>query len=149
MWRSLAGTKYFLARGSFSESELSPDLLWLILKTIAGVSVACTKQLQGLSELVVEDFFSPAGVPAGETPLEMPAEVHFSTFIAAFTSVLKYDMGSAPKLCKRRIAYLRKALEVVLGSVQDYLQFHFMAVAPHKKQVRGELLRATNNGFDE
>ena len=54
LWRSLAGPKYFLARGSFSVAEdLSPDLLRLILKRIAGVSVACTNQLQGLSDFAV------------------------------------------------------------------------------------------------
>ena len=116
MWRSLAGTKYFLARGGFSVAEeLSSDLLCLIRKKIAGVSVACTKQLQALSEFAVEDFFPPA--PAGEIPLVMPAEVHFRTFIAALMAVLEYGMGSAPELCKLRVANLRKALEAILGAV--------------------------------
>ena len=68
MWWSLAGTKYFLARGGFSVAEeLSPGLLLLILKKITGVSVACTKQLQALSEFAGEDFFPPA--LAGEISL--------------------------------------------------------------------------------
>ena len=75
MWRSLAGTKYFLARGGVSVAEeLSSDLLCLIRKKIAGVSVACTKQLQALSEFAVEDFFPPA--PAGKIPLAVPVEVY-------------------------------------------------------------------------
>ena len=72
LWRSLAGAKYFLARGGFSVAEeLSPDLLRLVLKKIASVSVACTTQLQARSDFAVEDFFPPA--PAGKTPLAMPA----------------------------------------------------------------------------
>ena len=33
--------------------------------------------------------------------------------------------------------------------MQEYLQFHFTAVAPHPKQTRVELLRVTNHGLDE
>ena len=116
MWRSLAGTKYFLARGGFGVAEeLSPDRLILILKKITGVSVACTKQLQALSESAVEDIFPSA--QAGEIPLAMPTEVHFCTFIAALMAVLEYVMGGAPELCKLRVANLRKALEAILGAV--------------------------------
>ena len=114
LWWSLAGIKCFLAHGSFSVvEELSSDLLSIILKRIVGVSVACTKQLQGLSEFAVKGFFHPA--PVGDTPLAMPAEVHFRTSITTFMAVLEHGRGSAPELCKLRVANLRKALEAVLG----------------------------------
>ena len=79
----------------------------------------------------------------------MPTEVHFRTLIVALIAVLEYGMGSAPELCNLRVANLRKALEAILGAAQEYLQFHFTAVAAHPKQTRVELLRVTNHGLDE
>eukprot|EP00904_Undaria_pinnatifida_P009624 jgi/Undpi1/5792/HiC_scaffold_2.g01066.m1 len=105
VWRSMAGAKYFIARGSFSVAEpLTPDILGFILKEVASVSPASTKQLQHLAELAVQDFFPPA--PVRETPVAMPADVHFRTFLAAFGAVLEYGMGSAPAIFKTRVTLL-------------------------------------------
>eukprot|EP00904_Undaria_pinnatifida_P012463 jgi/Undpi1/8347/HiC_scaffold_25.g10815.m1 len=50
VWRSIAGTMYFIACGSFSVAEpLTPDILGFILEEVASVSPASTKQLQHLA----------------------------------------------------------------------------------------------------
>ena len=148
VWRSMAGTKYFLARGSFSVAEeLTPDIQRFILKKVAGVTTATTRQLQSLAELAVEDFFPPA--PAGETPATMPAEVHLRTFFAAFVAVLEYGMASAPDICKSRVENQKKELNAVLERLQGYLQYHFLALAPYPAQVRATLLTAINVGLDD
>ena len=41
----------------------------------------------------IEDFFPP--VPAGVTPVAMPAEVQFAAFVAAFMATLEYGMEGA------------------------------------------------------
>ena len=44
VWRSMAGTKYFITRGSFSVAEpLTPDILGFILKEVSSVSSASRK----------------------------------------------------------------------------------------------------------
>eukprot|EP00904_Undaria_pinnatifida_P010033 jgi/Undpi1/615/HiC_scaffold_10.g04079.m1 len=148
VWRSMAGTKYFLARGNFSVAEeLTPDIQRFILKKVAGFTTATTRQLQSLAELAVEDFFPPA--PAGETPATMPAEVHLRTFSAAFVAVLEYGMASAPDICKYRVENQKKELNAVLERLQSYLQHPFLALAPYPAQVRAMLLTAINVGLDD
>ena len=113
----MAGAKYFIARGSFSVAEpLTPDILGFILKEVASVSPASTKQLQHLAELAVQDFFPPA--PVRETPVAMPADVHSRTFLAAFGAVLEYGMGSAPAIFKTRVTLLKQELDAVLTQLQ-------------------------------
>eukprot|EP00904_Undaria_pinnatifida_P000992 jgi/Undpi1/10894/HiC_scaffold_3.g01420.m1 len=147
VWRSMAGTKYFIARGSFSVAEpLTPDILGFILKEVASVSPASTKQLQHLAELAVQDFFPPA--PVGETPVAMPADMHFRTFLAAFGAVLEYGMGSAPAICKTRFTLRKQELDAVLTQLQAYLQYHYVAIHPYPAQVRAALLPAINAGID-
>ena len=147
VWRSMAGTKYFIARGSFSVAEpLTQDILGFTLKEVASVSPASTKQLQHLAELVVQNFFRPA--PVGETPVAMPADVHFRTFLAAFGAVLEYGMGSAPAICKTRVTLLKQELDAVLTQLQTYLQYHYLAIHPYPTQVRAALLPAINAGPD-
>ena len=55
-------------------------------------------QLKALSEFAVDDFFPP--VPPVETPMAMPADVHFATFVAAFTETLEYGIEGAQAVCK-------------------------------------------------
>lgn len=76
----------------------------------------------------------------------MPAEEYFRTITAASKAVLEYDMGIVPEICKLRVANLRKALEAILGSVQQHLQLNFMAVTPHSNKVRAAPLQTINNG---
>ena len=67
VWRSLAGSKYFIARRSFSVvGEFTPEIQGSILRTVAGVTPATTSQRQNLSDLAVEEVFYPA--PAGGNP---------------------------------------------------------------------------------
>lgn len=57
VWRSLAGTKHYTARGNFTvATEFTPEFQGVILKTVASVIPATTKQLQKLSGPAVEDF---------------------------------------------------------------------------------------------
>ena len=98
VWRSLAGPKYYLARGSFSVTgDVSHDVLNLILKNVAWVSDASAKQLQALSDFVVEAFAPSA--PAGTALVPMLAEVHFRAFIAALVAVLNEGMEHERELC--------------------------------------------------
>lgn len=93
VWQSLAGTRYYIAWGSFSVAEeLTPEILDFILKTVAGVTPVMIKQLP-IGPRFRRVF--PA-TPAGETNLAMPADVHFRTFSATFAAVLEHGMGSAP-----------------------------------------------------
>lgn len=57
VWRSLAGTKYYGARGSFSiTGDVSHDVLNLVFKKMVRVSDVSAKQLQALSDFSVEAF---------------------------------------------------------------------------------------------
>lgn len=60
------------------------------------------KQLKNFSGLDVED--SPPLDPAGETPIAIPADVHFCIFLAAFAAALEHGMGSAPDTTVVRLA---------------------------------------------
>lgn len=71
--------QYFLARGSFSVAEeITPGIVGFILKEVAGITTASTRQLQRLSELAVGWFCFPP-IPAGNAPIAMQADVHFCT----------------------------------------------------------------------
>ena len=104
MWRSRAGPKYFVARGCFHvPEELNTALLGLILKKVAGMPAEGVRQLQNLSGWDVQAFCPPA--PAGATPMALPGELHFSTFISAFMAVLAYGMENAPPACISCLLY--------------------------------------------
>lgn len=62
--------------------DINPQLLLLVLDTVAEVCDAVSRQVKALSKFEVEDSFP--SVPAGVAPVAMAAEVHFATFIAAF-----------------------------------------------------------------
>ena len=57
----------------------------------------------------------------------MLAEVQFRTFMASLMAVLDCGMGIATELRKLPVAILRKALEAVLGSMQEYVKFYLTA----------------------
>ena len=63
----------------------------------------------------------------------MLAEVQFRTFMASLMAVLDCGMGIATELRKLPVAILRKALEAVLGSMQEYVKFYLTAVKSHPK----------------
>ena len=62
------------------------QLLLLVLYKVVDVSGVVTKQLKTLPDSQVQDFF-PLVLPrvAPVAPVAMPAELHFATFVAAFT----------------------------------------------------------------
>ena len=105
---------------------------------MAHVSDKVVAQLKALSEFAVEDFFPP--VPAGETPLAMPAAVHFATFVAAFMETLEYGMEGAQAVCKNRSSNLRGELEAVQKLVEVYLRRDFGNLTPYSAKVRELLL---------
>ena len=112
LWRAKEGAKFFISRGGFNMTEeINRALLLLVLDKVVHVSDKVITQLKALSEFAVEDFFPP--VPAGETPAAMPADVHFTTFVAAFTESLEYGMEGAQAVCKNRVSNSRSELEAV------------------------------------
>eukprot|EP00904_Undaria_pinnatifida_P003694 jgi/Undpi1/13325/HiC_scaffold_8.g02984.m1 len=120
-------------------------LLAQMLDKVAHISEKVITQLKALSEFAAEDFFPP--VPAGETPLAIPADVHFATFVAAFMETLEYGMEGAQAVCKGRVSQLRGELEAVQKSVEVYLRRHFSNLSPYSAEVRELLLRAMNGGL--
>ena len=117
LWRAEEGAKFFIARGGYDMPEdINRALLLLVLDKVADVSQKVITQLKALSEFAVEDFFPP--VPAGETPLAMPADVHFATLVAALIETLEYGMGGAQAVCKGRVSHILGELESVQKSVE-------------------------------
>ena len=130
LWRSRARQQYFVVRGCFHvPKELNTAPLGLIFKTVAGVPAEVVRQLQTLSGWDVQELCPLA--PAGTTPMTLPAELHFSTFISAVMAVLEYGMENAPPACISTVAELRHALEAVEKSMRTYLQFHAPDIAPY------------------
>ena len=96
--------------------EINRALLLLVLHTVAHVYDKVITQLKALSEFAVEDFFPP--VLAGETPVAMPVDFHFATFVAVFMETLEYGMEGAQAVCKNRMSNLRGELEAVQKLVE-------------------------------
>ena len=137
-----------MARGGFHvPAKLTSPLLVLILKKVAGVPAEVVRQLQTLSGWDVQAFCPSA--PAGATPMVLPAELHFSNFMAAFMTVLEYGMEDAPPACTTTVATLRHSLDTVEKSVWTYLQFHAHDLAPFSQKVRKLLVTAMNRGLEE
>ena len=103
-------------------------LILLVLDKVAHVSETVITQLKALSEFAVQGFFPP--VPAGETPLAMPTNVRFATFVAAFMETLEYGMERAQAVCKGRVSHLHGELEQVQKWVEVYLRHHFSNLSP-------------------
>ena len=127
--------------------DVNRALLLLVLDEVAHVSEKAITQLKALSALAVEDFFPP--VPAGETPLAMPAGVHFPAFVAAFMETLEYGMKGAHTVWKGRVSHLRAELEAMQKSVEAHLRRHFSNLSPHSAKVRELLLKAMNGGLKD
>ena len=146
LWRAKEGGEFFVARGGYNVPEnINRALLLQMLDKVAHISEKVITQLKALSEFAAEDFFPP--VPAGETPLAIPADVHFATFVAAFMETLEYGMEGAQAVCKGRVSQLRGELEAVQKSVEVYLRRHFSNLSPYSAEVRELLLRAMNGGL--
>ena len=116
---------------------INRGLLPLVLEKVAHVSDKVITQRKALPEFTVEDLFPP--VPAGETPVAIPAGVHFTMFVEAFMETLEYGMEGAQVVCKNGVSYVRRALEAVKKPVVFYLRRHFSNLTPHLVKDR-ELL---------
>ena len=130
-----------------AKHSINRVLLLLVPDKVAHVSEKVITQLKPLSEFAVEDFFPL--VPAGATPLAMPADVNFTTFVAAFMETLEYGMGGAQAVCKGNVSHLRGELEAVQKSVEVYLLRHFSQLSWHSAKVRKLLLKAMNGGLKD
>ena len=120
--------------------------LLLVLHKVAHVSEEIiSRNLKALSEFA--DFFPP--VPAGETPLAVPADVPFALFVAAFMETLEYGMEGAQAVCKGRVNHSRGELEAVQKSVEVHLRRHFSNLSPYSAKVRELLLEAMNGGLKD
>ena len=75
---------------------MSPSLVSLLLKVV-GVSDGVVRQLQSVPGFAVQDFHPPA--QSGLVPKPMPADIHFSIFIAAFLAVIDHGTKDAPVVC--------------------------------------------------
>ena len=97
-------------RGGFHvfEETLS-GILRQTLKRVAGVTDAVVTQLAAVEKFEVQSFCPPA--PAGVTPLDMPADVRFRTFIAAFVASLKHGIDNAPPVCYKKVGRLNLVSE--------------------------------------
>ena len=81
----------FLLRGGFDANEdLTLHLQKLTLKKVTQVTSTSALQPQTLSDIKTKDFKKSA--PPGSTPMDMTADVHFHTFVAAFYMVLLNPM---------------------------------------------------------
>ena len=123
-WRAKVREK----SGFCMPADINRAILLLVLDNVAHVSENVITQFKALSELVVQDFFPP--VPAGETPLAMPADVHFATFVPAFMETLEYGTEGARGVWKGRVSHLRGELEAVQKSVEVNLLRHFSNLSP-------------------
>ena len=86
-------------------------------------------------------------MPAGETPLEIVADVHFATLVSAFMEALEYGMKRAQAVCKGRVNHLQGDVHVEQKSVEVNPRRHFNNFSPHSAKVRELLLKATNGGL--
>lgn len=77
--------------------EMSPILVSLLLQTVTGASDGVVRQLQSLSGFAVQDVRPPAPAEVARKP--MPADIHFSIFIAAFLAVIDHGTKDAPVVC--------------------------------------------------
>jgi len=146
LWHAPEGPKFFIARGGFNMQEVvTRPLLLMALNEVAFVSDAVTQQLRSLSEFAVEAFYPP--LPAGQEPVDMPAEVHFATFVAAFMATLEYGMEGAQAVCRNRVRTVREELEQLQKSVEVYLRRHYKSLLDHKDKVREVLIAAMNVGL--
>ena len=140
--------RYFVARGGLNvPEETSGGMLRQTPKRVAGVADAVVKQLAAMENFEVQAFCPPA--PAGVAPVDMPADVHFRTFIAAFVAVLKHGMHNTPPVCKNKVEGLKLVLEAAESVVQKYLLRHWRELAPNGTQVRNLLIPVINIGQDE
>ena len=110
---------FFLLRGGFDANEnLTLHLQDLTLKKVAHVTPTSALQLQTVSDIKTKDFKKPA--QPDSTPMDMTADVHFHTFVAAFFTVLLNSMQLAPELCRTRTAGLRSEFDSVVTRVREY-----------------------------
>ena len=77
----------------------------------------------------------------------MPAQVHFTTFVAAFLATLEYGMEGTQAVCKNRVRTLREELDQLQKTVEVYLRRHYTTLLSHKDKVRQVLLTAMNGGL--
>ena len=82
--------------------------------------------------------------PAGVVPVEMPAEVQFATFMAAFMATLEYSMEGAQAVCTNRVRALRAGLDELQRMVEVYLRRHFSTLVENSAKVCELLLTAMN-----
>lgn len=69
------------------------------------MSDAVVKQRKVSSDFAVDDFFPP--VALGETPIAMPPEIHFVTFVAALVETLEYRTERAQRDASGGLLLLR------------------------------------------
>ena len=110
-----------------------------MLNKVAHVSEKAITQLNASSEVAVEDFFPP--VPAGDTPLAMPAQAHFPTFVLKFMETLEFGMEGAQAVCKGWVSHLRGELAAV------HLRRQFRNLSSYSAKVRGPRLEAMNGNL--
>ena len=124
---------------------MSHSLVSLLFQKVAGVSDGVVRQLQFLSGFTVQDVHPPA--PAGISPKPMPADIHSSTFIAAFLAVIDHGMKDAPVMCERgwRTAEKSGAHRARAAGVTEVTPADTRAT--YAAQVRDTLVLAINAGL--
>ena len=75
-----------MARGCFAVPEMSPSLVYRLLKKVVSVSDGELQQMQSISAFAVQTFHPPA--PAETQPKPMPADIHLTAVVAAFLVVI-------------------------------------------------------------
>ena len=79
----------------------------------------------------------------------MPADVNFTTLVAAFMATLEYGMEGAQAVCKGRVSHLRGELEAVQKSVEVNLRRHFSILNQYSVKVHELLLKAMNGDLND
>ena len=111
-----------MVRACFHVPEMSSSLVSLLLKKIAGVPDGVVRQLQSLAGFSVRNVYPPTRAKVAPKP--KPADIHHSTFIAAFLAEIRHGMNDASVMCKYAVVELRTGLGIVERELPAYLQFH-------------------------
>ena len=78
--------------------DINRALFLRVIDEAAHVSKEVNTQFRAWSDFAAEDLFPY--VPAGETPLTMPAHICFSTFVVTSKEAFEFGMEGAQAVCK-------------------------------------------------
>ena len=146
LWRSLAGAKCFWRAGPSAWRRICRQTSYAACSSGLLASPWPAHDNCRASQNSPQTISSPRSRPeTPRSPCQRRCIFALSSPRHGRTRVRNWDR---PELCNLRFASLRKPLEAVLGSVQEWLQFNSTGVAAHPKQTRVELLRVTNHGLD-